>query len=303
MLRGRALPTLSIVSARPCSPHRLLLPNTAFGGERSAEMTRRLLWGSHTDAAQNPPDEAKCLLPGAGVEIIFQGEGTNMNKKGIAFAGWMVLMLAAAPCLAARLGAVTASTNMGSGFATNIQNTVNGVGLSSLSLTATHAGTIPSNSWVSTVGTLTGTVTFDFGATFLVGSFSFWNQNGGGPGGGGSTGIQGVAVSTSTDGVTFTPLAGGPATFAQVPGVNAPPQIFNFTPVNARFFQFTILSNYGDPNETGFAEVGFDGNAGAIPTLSQWGLLLLAIVLCGFAALYLRKYAVAGRPASREPLG
>ena len=146
---------------------------------------------------------------------------------------------------------------MGSGFGTNIQNTVNGVGLSSLSLTATHAPSVPINSWVS-AGALTGTVTFDLGGTFVVDSFSFWNQNGGGPGANGITGIQGVAVSTSTDGITFTPLTGGPTSFAQV-AVNAsvPPQIFNFTPVSARFFRFTILSNYGDPAQTGFAEVGF----------------------------------------------
>jgi hypothetical protein len=161
------------------------------------------------------------------------------------------------PCLATRIPSVTASTNMGSGFGTNIQNTVNGVGLSSLSLTATHAPTNPANSWVST-GTLTGTVTFNLGGTFVVDSFSFWNQNGGGPGANGITGIQGVTVSTSTDGITFTPLTGGPTSFAQV-AVNAtvPPQIFNFTPVSARFFRFTILSNYGDPAQTGFAEVGF----------------------------------------------
>ena len=77
---------------------------------------------------------------------------------------------------------------MGSGFGTNIQNSVNGVGLSSLSLTAAHAGTSPTNSWVS-ASTLTGAVTFDLGGIFTVDSFSFWNQNGGGPGANGSTGI------------------------------------------------------------------------------------------------------------------
>ncbi len=48
--------------------------------------------------------------------------------------------------IATRIPSVTVSTNMGSGFGTNIQNTVNGVGLSSLSLTATHAPTDPANS-------------------------------------------------------------------------------------------------------------------------------------------------------------
>src|SRR5258708_5321753 len=98
-----------------------------------------------------------------------------MKMKAISLAGLVILALATAPCLADRISTVTASTTMGSGFGTDIQNNVNGTGLSSLSLTATHAGTIPSNSWVSS-GTLTGTVTFDLGATFAVNSFSFWNQ-------------------------------------------------------------------------------------------------------------------------------
>lgn len=225
-----------------------------------------------------------------------------MNMKAVSFAGWLILVLAAAPCLADRIPTVTASTNMGSGFSTDIQNTVNGAGLSSLSLTATHAGTSPFNSWVSS-GTLTGTVTFDFGATFLVDSFSFWNQNGGGPGLNGTTGIQGVAVSTSTDGITFTPLSGGPASFAQVTAVSAaPPEIFVFTPQLARFFRFTILSNYGDFVETAFAEAGFDfvvPPAALVPTLSERGLLLLTILLCGIGGLVLRKYPITARPDSR----
>ena len=92
--------------------------------------------------------------------------------------------------LADRITVVTATTNMGSGFGTNLQNTVNGVGLSLLSLMATHAGTIPTNSWVSSAGVLTGQITFNLGGLFSVDSFSFWNQNDGGPGLAGSTGIQ-----------------------------------------------------------------------------------------------------------------
>ena len=156
---------------------------------------------------------------------------------------------------------------MGSGFGTDIQNTVNGAGLVTSSLTSNHAPSIPSNSWVS-AGVTTGTVTFNLGGTFSVNSFSFWNQNGGGPGANGSTGIRGVTVSTSTDGTTFTTLPGGPTQFAQVAAnASVPPEIFNFAPVSARFFRFTITSNYGDV-QTGFAEVGFSGCMQTIaPTL------------------------------------
>src|SRR5207244_12612765 len=95
---------------------------------------------------------------------------------------FVFLLLLVFQAQAGRISPVVASTpDMGAGFGTSLANTVNGVGLSSLSLTATHAATSPPNSWVSGAGILTGHVIFDLGATFLVDSFSFWNQNSGGP--------------------------------------------------------------------------------------------------------------------------
>ena len=210
------------------------------------------------------------------------------------FVGALLLVLAIAPSVSAdRIVGVTASTNMGSGFGTNLINTVNGVGLSSPSLTATHAGTIPSNSWVSTPGTLTGQITFSFGGLYSVNSFSFWNQNGGGPGAMGTSGINGVQVLTSTDGIVFTPLVGGPSSFAQVTGsTNLPPEIFTFAAVNATHFQFVVLSNWGEAqgfNVTGFGEVGFNG-AAAIPEPAT--MLLLGTGLTGLAARVLRRRRV-----------
>ncbi len=203
----------------------------------------------------------------------------------------MLLLLAIAPnALADRIAGVTATTNMGSNFGTLLANTVNGVGLSSPSLTATHAGTIPSNSWVSSQGVLTGQITFNLGGLFSVNSFSFWNQNGGGPGGNGSTGIHGVQVLTSTDGVLFTPFVGGPSSFAQVPGnTNLPPEIFSFTAVSASYFRFEVLSNWGDTADTGFAEVGFN-NAATVPEPTT--ILLLGTGLSGIAVKLRRRSKV-----------
>jgi hypothetical protein len=73
-----------------------------------------------------------------------------------------------------------------------------------------------------------------------------------------------VGVSTSTDGVTFTPLAGGPTTFAQGTFGPESPQQFTFGPVTAAFVRFDITSNY-DSQFTGLNEVGFDGTLGAVP--------------------------------------
>ena len=174
---------------------------------------------------------------------------------------------------ATRISTVTATTTMGSGFGTNLANTVNGVGLSSLSLTATHEGTTPANSWVSLAPATTGQVTFNLGGLFPVDGFSFWNQNGGGPGAAGSTGIQGVNILSSTDGSTFVPIPGAPTIFTQQPGTTAvPPQFITFPTVTATHFRFNILSNWGDA-QTGFGEVGFN----AVPEPAAGALLLVGV--------------------------
>jgi hypothetical protein len=168
---------------------------------------------------------------------------------------------------------VTASTDMGSGFTTDIQNTVNGLGLAGgiPDLNGLHEGSTPGNSWVADA-TITGTVTLDLGGLFTVDSFSFWNQNGGGPGADGSTGIRDVLVEFSTDGTNFTTLIGGPSEFAQVPGsVDLAPEIVNFASVGATHFRLNIMSNWGDLDQTGFAEIHFNSVPGP-PVLALVGL-------------------------------
>ncbi len=221
--------------------------------------------------------------------------GHTKRKKSLTRPGVFVLvvlfLLTFTPTvLADRITTVTATTNMGSGFGTNVQNTVNGVGLSILSLTATHAGTVPSNSWVSSSNFFTGHITFNLGGQFSVDSFSFWNQNSGGPGLDGSTGIQNVHVVFSTNGVDFTLLPGGPTVFARAIGTNLPPQIFSFTAVNATHFRFNVLSNYGDIFNTGFAEVGFNGSpVSSAPIPEPTTMLLLGTSLAAIADKVSRK--------------
>lgn len=221
--------------------------------------------------------------------------GQTKRKKSLTRHGVFVLvvffLLTFTPTvLADRITTVTATTNMGSGFGTDLQNTVNGVGLSILSLTATHAGTIPSNSWVSSSNFFTGHITFNLGGQFSVDSFSFWNQNSGGPGLDGSTGIQNVHVLFSTNGVDFTLLPGGPTVFARAIGVDLPPEIFSFTAVNATHFRFIVLSNYGDLDQTGFAEVGFNGvTNGVHPIPEPITMLLFGTGLAGIAAKMRRR--------------
>jgi hypothetical protein len=114
---------------------------------------------------------------------------------------------------------------------------------------------------------------------------SVWNFNADS-----TAGVQGVGVSTSADGVTFTPLAGGPTTFAQGAN-NAPegPQQFAFGPVTAAFVRFDILSNYGF-FVTGLSEVGFDGTPGT-PAVPAPPTPLLGLVGAGCVARLRRKPA------------
>ena len=147
-------------------------------------------------------------------------------------------------------------------FGTLPESTIDGSGLSEFpSATATHDDTTPANSFV-TSDAPTGSFDFDLGGTMMINGLSIWNQNAGGPGGAGSTGIQDIVVSSSTDGVAFTPIPGGPTSVAQVMS-NGPigPEQFSFDDVEASFIRLQVSSNYGD-TFTGFAEIIFTSPIG-----------------------------------------
>jgi hypothetical protein len=177
--------------------------------------------------------------------------------RRVALAGLFALALAT-PARAGFITGVTASTNMSTQFG-DIAHIVDGSGLSSQSLTATHAQGNLNNLWRSANSTPTGQVTFDLHGAYTLAGMSVWNYNGLN-----ANGVQGVTVSTSTDGVNFTPLAGGPTTFAV--GTNfatEAPQQFTFGPLVADFVRFNITSNYSfsTTEGTGLSEVAFDGTA------------------------------------------
>jgi hypothetical protein len=87
-----------------------------------------------------------------------------MSRCTLAVAGLLALALAT-PARAGYISGVTASTDMGTQGGSDIANIVNGSGLSSLSLTATHATATALNSWLSAIFVLTGQVTFDLHGT------------------------------------------------------------------------------------------------------------------------------------------
>ena len=161
---------------------------------------------------------------------------------------------------------VTASSNMGSGQGTLLQETVE-PWTSGLDLTdmfningdpyVRHLPTSPLNSWVSD-NAVNGEITFDLHGMYVLSGLSFCNLNGAGPADNGSTGIRGVKIQFSTDGMNFVDIPGTPSEFAQVRTVGRFwSEYVGFGPLTASFLRFVVTSNWGDPQQTGFGEVLF----------------------------------------------
>lgn len=165
----------------------------------------------------------------------------------------ILLLFAATNSYALILTGVTASTNMGNGFGSVIGNIVDGSGLSSFALNATHASGTPSNAWAAP--TETGFVTFNLNGLYNLDGMSVWNFNASN-----TAGVNGVNILTSLDGISFTALAGSPASFAIGNSIAVTPaQTFSWGTVTASFVRFQILSNHGFGGATGLSEVAFDG--------------------------------------------
>ncbi|MFT4668533.1 MAG: hypothetical protein ACI840_000462 [Ulvibacter sp.] len=180
------------------------------------------------------------------------GEPTYVGFSEVAFSGIEATVIENV------INPVSASSTLASA-GTDINNAINGTGLATFpSLSANHAPSNPINSWISTDAT--GTIDFNLGGTYLVDGFSFWNQNAGGPGTDGTTGIRDVVIYSSEDGATFTEVPGATNTFAQVTTGDSPPEQFAFAEVTASFMRIEVLNNYGDMF-TGFAEIAFSGIA------------------------------------------
>ena len=182
---------------------------------------------------------------------------------------------------------ITASTNMGSAFSTNIANTVNGAGLPSNtpSLTGSHAAATVTNAWFGTA--LTGNITFNLNGSYSLAGFSFWNFNRYLF----SWGIKDVTVQSSSDGTTWTTIAGAPVQFAIASNAPIPPAVYSFSPVTASFVRFVVASNWGSVNGTGFSEVQFNRTPDQPPQLQSVPepSSLLALLAFGLAGVGLRK--------------
>jgi hypothetical protein len=189
---------------------------------------------------------------------------------------------------AALITGVTASTDMGTvnTSTVNIADTVNGQGLpgNTPSLTGTHNQAVAGNSWLSQNGTLTGNITFNLNGSYNLAGFSFWNFNRDIFTGG----IKDVTVQSSTNGTTWTTIAGAPNQFAIAANAPINPEQFSFSPVTASFVRFVVASNWGFSNGSGFSEVQFDGTP-AQPQPVPEPSALLALLAFGLGGVSLRK--------------
>ena len=142
----------------------------------------------------------------------------------------------------------TFTANAGSSLATSYD----GTGLSSAtSLTATHEGTSPFNSFLT--NELTGSVDFTLGTSATsIDGIAFWNINQGFP----DAGLNGVTFSYSTDGTNYTAISGAPTNFAIAGGGTSAPETFTFPKIDATHIRMEVTSNHGNA-ASGFSEIAF----------------------------------------------
>ena len=148
---------------------------------------------------------------------------------------------------------VTASTNLGTNFGSNITHITDGTGLSSYSLSATHNAGTTGNAWVgrSTVGT----IDFNLHGSYALTTLAVWNLNANFP----SYGIKALTISSSIDGITYTSLAGAPTVFAMgASNTSELAEIFSLgVATTASYVRFSVASNYGGA-AAAMSEVMFD---------------------------------------------
>jgi hypothetical protein len=163
---------------------------------------------------------------------------------------------------------VVATTHASSPFQVDVQNTTNGSGLigGEPDLHDSHGPSLLGTAWL-TNETATD-IYFDFGKVRSIESFSFWNFTNG-YGVSTNAGVKDVRISYSVDGIEFVDLIEGPNQFAEAPYSPVTnfqpvsPEVFDFPPVRASQFRFSLLSNYGNSFYTGFAEVQFAAAGGS----------------------------------------
>jgi hypothetical protein len=163
------------------------------------------------------------------------------------------LVSLAVTCFAGKI-TIQSVTPSSTWYTYNVQNIINGAGLN-------QAGTLHDwnwqNMWV-TNDTGTGWLKFDLGAVYSLDYSLVWNYNG--VCCGLDRSVKNMDVLLSNDGVNFTYFN----SFVLTEGTGnwIPADTLSLTGASARYIEFNLLSDYGDPDYIGLSEVQFYGPTG-----------------------------------------
>jgi hypothetical protein len=208
-------------------------------------------------------------------------------------------------------GAVDATVNSGgTRTPTSINNTFNQAGLSAPYVSdvtlfqpyvtiTTHTNLFICCEWFSLEGTTSASVTYDLGELDLIDGVALWNEE--------VSGIGTLDLFWSTDNSTFSPWAINLKPIDNNLGGPYSAQVFNLSPVNARYFRFDMSDC---PQIPGFfpacsiGEVAFrdpDDNVVPEPTaLALLGISLAALITTRRTGLLRRSHNPSISAASRR---
>ena len=202
---------------------------------------------------------------------MFLNRGLNMkaNHRGLTALALGMALMGVGTVHAVEIGVmdVTASSTF---YTYNVDNLINGAGLTG----SLHSGNWE-NKWM-TNGTTTGSLTFDFGSTYTVGTTNIWNYGPGCCGAGRS--VRDLGISFSSNGIDYTSFAN--FVLAQPTTDPFAAETLNLG-FNARYVQFALNSNYGD-SYSGLSEVKFFTSA--VPEPETYAMFLAGLGLMGAIA-------------------
>lgn len=198
-----------------------------------------------------------------------------MFRKILGMSALVLSTMSTAPASPMPIVGVTATTNMGEGFNTRIDNIVDGSGLitylpngsklQTYSPAAWHERGVIGNAWGSNAGITSGKITFNFHGNYDIPGLAVWNTNAAN-----IWGVKDVTIYKSINGIDFLPLLGAPDHFkiGKNGGSGESPdelaEIFSFTDQVASFIRFDIHNNYGGIGIS-LSEVMFLGSPAPIP--------------------------------------